>query len=170
MQFFSNYFKPTSLYFIASQFWRAFGPYPSSHKIADVFYGRSLERRKNLEKMHECKGWVTRDWWPKFATGLNIIIGCSSKSMYMSDQAVDHSYVHFLNYSLLWYLAQSQILKVDMGRYEGGRGQKRPKIGDVVYHGWLQRTNKQTNKRYIKLVFTLKVVKIWKSVFVKQLS
>ena len=25
--------------------------------------------------------------------------------------------------------------KVDMGRYEGGRGQKWPKIGDVVY-GW----------------------------------
>ena len=33
------------------------------------------------------------------------------------------------------------LTDVDMGRYEGGRGLKWPKIGDVVY-GWPLRTNR----------------------------
>ena len=63
------------------------------------------------------------DWSPKFATGLNMIIGCSSKSISMSDQAIvlpkwfsckGNILVleQFDHYSLLSFLAQSQILVI----------------------------------------------------------
>ena len=67
---------------------------------------------------------LSRGWFPKFATGLNIIIGCRSKSIWVTrllfcqnDSPIwgsfwqkDSLITHILfELCLLWYLAQSQI-------------------------------------------------------------
>ena len=68
----------------------------------------------------QCRGWV-----PKFATGLNIIIGIVQKVYEWSNcpfakmipkwenhfgKTTAWSLIYFFIYSLLWYLAQSQTL------------------------------------------------------------
>ena len=71
-----------------------------------------------------------KDWCPKFATGLNTIIGCISKSIWVTKWLFCQNYlligesfwqnnnlvthIFFLKYSLLWYLAQSQILGITL--------------------------------------------------------
>ena len=67
---------------------------------------------------------ITRGWCPKFATELNIIVGCSSKSIWVTrllfcqnDSPIKEpvwSLIYFLNYSLFWYLDQSQILGITL--------------------------------------------------------
>ena len=71
----------------------------------------------------------SRGWSPKFANGLNMIIGCSSKIIWVIRLLFakmillwgDHfgkrtvwSLIYFLNYSLISYLAQSQILVISL--------------------------------------------------------
>ena len=54
------------------------------HKGQEISRGTDFSRIQFSQK--------ARDWLPKFATGLNMIIGCNSKSMYMSDQAMRGSF------------------------------------------------------------------------------
>ena len=75
------------------------------------------------------EGSQTIGWVPKFATGLNIIIGCRSKSIWVTrllfcqnDSPIwgsfwqkDSLITHILfELCLLWYLAQSQILGITL--------------------------------------------------------
>ena len=72
---------------------------------------------------------ISRDWSPKFATWLNMIIGCSSKSIWViklsfcqNDSLLENHFdkttawflIYLLNYSLLLYLAKSQILVISL--------------------------------------------------------
>ena len=91
-----------------------------------------LEGKVHIERLIlYCDFWryLPRGWSPKLtATGLNLIIGCSSKSIWVIKLSFCQNYAlmgesfwqnislvtHIMNYSVLSYLVQSQILVISL--------------------------------------------------------